>query len=90
MQKLIYPYLPEGMRNPETFQWMVNNPEYRVQLEQALNKQVRCSTPTSVLGAPLVLLQPAIVVVLVSRLLVPGILGSSVVLRVSQIVEQQM
>lgn len=49
MQKLLYPYLPEGMRNPETFQWMMNSPEYRVQLEELLNKQVSWSTPTPVL-----------------------------------------
>lgn len=40
MQKLLYPYLPEGMRNPDTFYWMMNNPEYRAQLEEMLNKQV--------------------------------------------------
>ena len=40
MQKLLYPYLPEGMRNPETFDWMMNNPEYRAQLEEMLSKQV--------------------------------------------------
>ena len=48
MQKLLYPYLPEGMRNPETFQWMMNNPEYRAQLEEVLSKQVGCSTPTPI------------------------------------------
>ncbi len=40
MQKLLYPYLPEGMRNPQTFEWMMSNPEYRSQLEQMLEKQV--------------------------------------------------
>ena len=36
---LLYPYLPEPMRNPETFEWMLNNPEYRAQLEQVLSQQ---------------------------------------------------
>lgn len=40
MQKMLYPYLPEGMRNPQTFEWMMSNPEYRSQLEQMLEKQV--------------------------------------------------
>lgn len=31
MQKLIYPYLPEGMRNPQTFEWMLKNPATRQQ-----------------------------------------------------------
>ncbi|DBA73359.1 hypothetical protein WJX77_003581 [Trebouxia sp. C0004] len=39
MQKLLYPYLPEGMRNPQTFEWMMSNPEYRTQLEQMMEKQ---------------------------------------------------
>jgi len=36
MQKLIYPYLPEGMRNPSTFEWMLKNPATRQQLETML------------------------------------------------------
>jgi len=36
MQKLIYPYLPEGMRNPQTFDWMLQNPATRKQLESML------------------------------------------------------
>ena len=43
MQQLLYPYLPEGMRNPQTFEWMMSNPEYRAQLEEMLNKQVSSS-----------------------------------------------
>ena len=39
MQELLYPYLPEPMRNPETFEWMLNNPEYRVQLEKMMEQQ---------------------------------------------------
>ena len=38
-RSLLYPYLPEPMRNPETFEWMLNNPEYRAQLEQVLSQQ---------------------------------------------------
>ncbi|CAK8566158.1 unnamed protein product [Lathyrus sativus] len=38
VQKMVYPYLPEEMRNPSTFKWMMQNPEYRQQLEVMLNK----------------------------------------------------
>ncbi len=41
MQKMLYPYLPEPMQNPETFEWMLNNPESRKQLEQMVEQQVR-------------------------------------------------
>ncbi|KAF7816275.1 protein TIC 40, chloroplastic [Senna tora] len=37
MQKMVYPYLPEEMRNPTTFKWMLQNPQYRQQLEEMLN-----------------------------------------------------
>ncbi|XP_068330684.1 protein TIC 40, chloroplastic-like isoform X1 [Pyrus communis] len=37
VQKMVYPYLPEEMRNPTTFKWMLQNPEYRQQLEDMLN-----------------------------------------------------
>ncbi|KAJ6368096.1 hypothetical protein OIU78_000636 [Salix suchowensis] len=37
MQKMVYPYLPEEMRNPTTFKWMLQNPQYRQQLEDMLN-----------------------------------------------------
>ena len=40
MQEMLYPYLPEGMRNPQTFEWMLSNPEYRAQLEGMLESQV--------------------------------------------------
>ena len=40
MQKLLYQYLPEPMRNKETFDWMLQNPEYRAQLEGMLKQQV--------------------------------------------------
>ncbi|KAF5747467.1 protein TIC 40 chloroplastic [Tripterygium wilfordii] len=37
VQKMVYPYLPEEMRNPTTFKWMLQHPEYRKQLEDMLN-----------------------------------------------------
>ncbi|KAI4306321.1 hypothetical protein L6164_029609 [Bauhinia variegata] len=37
VQKMVYPYLPEEMRNPTTFKWMMQNPQYRQQLEEMLN-----------------------------------------------------
>ncbi|XP_052189682.1 protein TIC 40, chloroplastic isoform X2 [Diospyros lotus] len=37
VQKMVYPYLPEEMRNPDTFKWMLQNPQYRQQLEDMLN-----------------------------------------------------
>ncbi|XP_057973951.1 protein TIC 40, chloroplastic isoform X2 [Malania oleifera] len=36
VQKMVYPYLPEEMRNPATFKWMLQNPQYRQQLEELL------------------------------------------------------
>ena len=33
MQKLMYPYLPEFMRNPETFEMLLSNPQYKDQLK---------------------------------------------------------
>lgn len=40
MQQLLYKYLPEPMRNPQTFEWMLQNPEYRKQLEAMMEQQV--------------------------------------------------
>ncbi|GLT97303.1 hypothetical protein SLE2022_148760 [Rubroshorea leprosula] len=37
VQKMVYPYLPEEMRNPETFKWMLQNPQYRQQLQDMIN-----------------------------------------------------
>ncbi|KAG8064585.1 hypothetical protein GUJ93_ZPchr0004g40144 [Zizania palustris] len=37
VQKMVYPYLPEEMRNPDSFKWMLQNPMYRQQLEDMLN-----------------------------------------------------
>ncbi|XP_014518692.1 protein TIC 40, chloroplastic [Vigna radiata var. radiata] len=37
VQKMVYPYLPEEMRNPDTFKWMLQHPQYRQQLEEMLN-----------------------------------------------------
>ncbi|XP_050385454.1 protein TIC 40, chloroplastic [Argentina anserina] len=36
VQKMVYPHLPEEMRNPATFKWMLENPQYRQQLEDML------------------------------------------------------
>ena len=38
-QKMLYPYLPEHMRNPDTFQWMMENPEMRKQIETMMEAQ---------------------------------------------------
>jgi hypothetical protein len=40
MQEMLYKYLPESMRNPETFEFMLNTPEYRKQLETLVQQQV--------------------------------------------------
>jgi len=48
MQKMLYPYLPEPMRNPETFEWMLNSPEYRAQLEGMLTQQMGGDAPPAV------------------------------------------
>ncbi|KAD4585674.1 hypothetical protein R6Q59_035810 [Mikania micrantha] len=37
VQKMVYPYLPEEMRNPTSFKWMLQNPQYRQQLQEMLN-----------------------------------------------------
>ncbi|CAN4119660.1 unnamed protein product [Withania somnifera] len=37
VQKMVYPYLPEEMRNPTTFKWMLQNPQYRQQLQDMMN-----------------------------------------------------
>lgn len=37
VQKMVYPYLPEEMRNPTSFKWMLQNPQYRQQLQDMLN-----------------------------------------------------
>jgi hypothetical protein len=29
MQSMLYPYLPEPMRNPQSIEWMLSNPEVR-------------------------------------------------------------
>jgi hypothetical protein len=39
IQEMLYQHLPEPMRNKETFDWMLNNPEYRKQLAQTLKAQ---------------------------------------------------
>lgn len=37
VQKMVYPHLPEELRNPDTLKWMLQNPQYRQQLEEMLN-----------------------------------------------------
>eukprot|EP00252_Welwitschia_mirabilis_P020206 TRINITY_DN4903_c0_g1_i1.p1 TRINITY_DN4903_c0_g1~~TRINITY_DN4903_c0_g1_i1.p1 ORF type:complete len:422 (-),score=107.80 TRINITY_DN4903_c0_g1_i1:179-1444(-) len=37
VQKMLYQYLPPEMQNPSTFKWMMQNPQYRKQLEDMLN-----------------------------------------------------
>jgi len=39
-QKMMYPYLPEHMRNPETFKWMMENPEMKEQITGMLEQQM--------------------------------------------------
>lgn len=41
MQKMLYPYLPEPMRNPQSIEWMLNNPEVRKQMEGVFAQSVR-------------------------------------------------
>ncbi|KAF5188630.1 Tic 40 protein [Thalictrum thalictroides] len=36
VQNMVFPYLPEEMRDPTTFKWMLQNPQYRQQLEDML------------------------------------------------------
>ncbi|KAK9989147.1 hypothetical protein SO802_029386 [Lithocarpus litseifolius] len=43
VQKMVYPHLPEEMRNPATFKWMLQNPQYRQQLEEMLNNMTGSS-----------------------------------------------
>ncbi|KAG2703786.1 hypothetical protein I3760_06G153100 [Carya illinoinensis] len=40
VQKIVYPHLPEELRNPETFKWMLQNPQYRQQLEEMINNMM--------------------------------------------------
>lgn len=43
MQKMIYPYLPEPMRNPASVEWMLSQPEVKKQMETLFAQQVgRC------------------------------------------------
>ncbi|GFR46931.1 hypothetical protein Agub_g8579 [Astrephomene gubernaculifera] len=39
MQKMLYPYLPEPMRNPSSIEWMLSNPEVKKQMEQMFAQQ---------------------------------------------------
>ena len=40
MQEMMYPYLPEMMRNPETFEMLLSNPMYQDQLK-GIMKQIK-------------------------------------------------
>jgi len=55
MQKMLYPYLPEPMRNPESIEWMLNNPEVRKQMEGVFAQSV--STPGMIQSCRLALVQ---------------------------------
>jgi len=55
MQKMLYPYLPEPMRNPESIEWMLNNPEVRKQMEGVFAQSV--STPGMIHSCRLALVQ---------------------------------
>ena len=42
MQKMLYPYLPEPMRNPTSIEWMLSNPEVKKQMSDMFESQVHC------------------------------------------------
>lgn len=50
MQKMLYPYLPEPMRNPDSIEWMLNNPEVRKQMEQVFAQSVSWVQPWMLAG----------------------------------------
>ncbi|KAG1677073.1 hypothetical protein FOA52_001243 [Chlamydomonas sp. UWO 241] len=39
MQKMLYPYLPEPMRNPSSIEWMLSNPEVKQQMATMFEQQ---------------------------------------------------
>ncbi|KAF5839505.1 hypothetical protein DUNSADRAFT_576 [Dunaliella salina] len=39
MQKMLYPYLPEPMRNPTSIEWMLSNPEVKKQMSEMFESQ---------------------------------------------------
>ena len=39
MQKMLYPYLPEPMRNPSSIEWMLSNPEVKKQMATMFEQQ---------------------------------------------------
>eukprot|EP00798_Chlamydomonas_sp_ICE-L_P000945 gene945-33932_t len=45
MQKMLYPYLPEGMRNPESIDFMMKNPEVKKQMEQMFANNPNMMSP---------------------------------------------
>jgi hypothetical protein len=42
MQKMLYPYLPEPMRNPTSIEWMLSNPEVKKHMSDMFESQVHC------------------------------------------------
>jgi hypothetical protein len=40
LQKMLYPYLPEPMRNPDSIEWMLKTPEVRKQMETMFAQSV--------------------------------------------------
>ena len=54
MQKLMYPYLPEFMRNEQTFEMLLSNPQYKDQLK-GIMKQMKAGgmgSPGGGMGMP--------------------------------------
>ncbi|MEW5312993.1 MAG: hypothetical protein WDW38_004589 [Sanguina aurantia] len=45
MQKMIYPYLPEPMRNPASVEWMLSQPEVKKQMETLFAQQQGSMSP---------------------------------------------
>ena len=39
MQKMMYPHLPEHMRNPSSIEWMLNDPAMKKQMAQMFESQ---------------------------------------------------
>ena len=47
---MFYQHLPEEMRNPETFEWILSNPENRAQLEAMVEAQAGNLDPSAFAG----------------------------------------
>ena len=50
IQQMFYQHLPEEMRNPETFEWILSNPENRAQLEAMVEAQAGNLDPNAFAG----------------------------------------